>query len=72
MKRTFIPRSHMPPTLPVNHTLIYLLLCHYFDAPQWVWTLVILWVSLLWIGCIHDPIKSEGRRIPGFGRKGEE
>jgi hypothetical protein len=69
MKRTFIAQDHMPPKLPVNHTALCLLLCHYFDAPQWVWTLVIVWVVLVWIVCIHDIANSQGRRIPCFGRK---
>jgi len=71
-KRTFIPHSHMPPRLPVSQTILCLLLCDYFGAPQWVWTLAIVLVVLLWIGCIHDIANSQGRRIPGFGRKDGE
>ena len=71
-QRFFIPQDHMPPSLPFNHTAICLLLCHYFDAPQWVWTLVIVWLAILWGACVHDMVKAESRPIPGYGReKGE-
>lgn len=71
-QRTFIPQSHMPPSLPIHTTLIGLLLCDYFNVPQWVWTLAIVFLVALWIGCIHDIANAQGRRIPGFGRKDGE
>ena len=72
MKRIFIPQSHMPPTLPIQQTFMQLFLCHYFSAPEWLWTISIVFLSAIWIACIHDIMNSTGRRIPGFGRKDSE
>lgn len=68
-QRFFIPLDHMHPSLPFNHTAICLLLSHYFDAPQWVWTLVIVWLVVLWVARVHDLVKAESRPIHGYGRE---
>jgi hypothetical protein len=62
----------MPPRLPLQSTLLYLLLCDYFSAPQWVWTLVVVFLVVIWIGCVHDLVVTKGKAIPGFGRKDGE
>ncbi len=71
-KRVFIPVNHMPPSFPLNHTALSLLLCDYFSAPQWVWTLVTVWLVILWVGCIYDLIHSEKAPMNGYGRGNRE
>ena len=49
MKRKVIAYKNLPAKLPLTQTLLVLLILDKYNAPQWVWGVVITIYSLLWI-----------------------
>jgi hypothetical protein len=41
-----ISRKNLPKKIPVNHALICILIIKAFDTPEWLKTLIILWIIL--------------------------
>lgn len=63
--RLKIARSNLPMYVPLNPTLLWVLILKVFDVPEWAWGLVILWVALYWIAFIHDVLTTQQKDVVG-------
>lgn len=50
MKKKVISRTLMPTPIPVIHTLIIILALDFWNAPEWLWGVVGVYLLILWAG----------------------
>jgi hypothetical protein len=64
-----ISYKNLPSRFPLIATVSFILACDYYNAAEWVWTIVIILLSLGWINSIYrvatqktvDIFKSENK-----------
>tara|TARA_R110002167_G_scaffold284737_2_gene489894 strand:+ start:21864 stop:22139 length:276 start_codon:yes stop_codon:yes gene_type:complete len=50
MKKKVISRTLMPTPIPVIHTLVIILALDFWNAPEWLWGVVGVYLLILWAG----------------------
>jgi hypothetical protein len=54
-----IKSKYLPTHLPVASTLLYIIALDYWNAPQWVWGVVVTLLSMNWLLVIYNKFTEE-------------
>ena len=67
MTRYVIPWDALPARLPIQTTATSYLLLEHFDAPGWVYGVVVTLLAFLWAIAIVRMIACKAKPLPGYG-----
>lgn len=53
-EKKVVSLKNLPSRFPLPATVAFIVACDFYNAPEWVWTIVIILLSLGWINSIYQ------------------